>query len=352
MTIVVVGDAKACRTVWSARPMTVVDAPKGEMSTTKPSKRSLCSPSPSGRGLGRGGLRERESIELEHALTPTLSRRERGKRKRRSKCCVRISFTGALPAAPAPAASRPTSPGRSTEPARHDQVEVRKSVVTFSAIPCMLTAAADAHAQRADLREFAALVRHPHADRAGVFWAGMPNSPSVAMTVSSSRRTNPPTDSRWSLSRTIGYATTCPGPWNVTSPPRSDWTTSTPSCLRDLGGRDDVSFDARPATERDNGRVLDEQKLLLAARHNLGVRPLLRGPCVAVRHDSKIGSRIRWNCTARFIGPMRLAPAPAHCGSARRSDALLPPVGRDVLPGELLVVVGEAVTGELGARRC
>src|SRR5271167_1483714 len=66
----------------------------------------------------------------------------------------------------------------------------------------------------------------------------MPKSPQVRMSTSSSRRTNSTAPSLGSKLRKskMGYATSCPGPWKVTSPPRSMSNNSTPFCARNSGG--------------------------------------------------------------------------------------------------------------------
>ena len=72
------------------------------------------------------------------------------------------------------------------------------------------------------------------------------------------------------------------------SPPRSDWTTSTPSWARYSGDGQQVFIDSGPTAQGNDRRVLDKQHAFLAAGQHLLVHRLLAGPGLAIAHSTQI----------------------------------------------------------------
>lgn len=77
------------------------------------------------------------------------------------------------------------------------------------------------------------------------------------------------------------------------SPPRSDWTTSTPAAASDSGEASRLRAISDPSTlppaEGDDRQVLDEQKFLFTASQHTGMCLLLQFPRGAVGELAEIG---------------------------------------------------------------
>eukprot|EP00964_Phaeocystis_antarctica_P006810 scaffold3688_cov71-Phaeocystis_antarctica.AAC.2 len=101
----------------------------------------------------------------------------------------------------------------------------RRSGSTLSARPCDVTHRVTCTPNAPSLRSSTQMPSSPAAPRRAV----TPKAAAVAIMASSSECTNQRMSLRWPFRSRIGYATSCPGPWNVTLPPRSDCTTLAPA---------------------------------------------------------------------------------------------------------------------------
>src|SRR5436190_3030191 len=115
----------------------------------------------------------------------------------------------------------------------------------------------------------------------------MPRGATARMSASSTCRRYQCRSSLWRLRSTIGYPTSCPGPWKVTSPPRSTSNSSTPRVASSAGDASRWrSFDERPSVTTGGCSTRSSR--------SSAISPLIRARATA-----------RWSASASAYGIVR-----------------------------------------------
>ena len=144
--------------------------------------------------------------------------------------------------------------------ARHDEAEVAEVGRDVQRESVARDPSADADADRRELF-LAPGWADPDAGQPRHATPVTPNVPAARMRASSRSRTYRWTSHRSGRRSTIGYPTSWPGPWYVTSPPRPVSNTATPAAERRSGSATMfVALAAGLDAERDHRRVLEQQQ--------------------------------------------------------------------------------------------